>query len=106
MFRGPLVGVLTLSLLVGGCSHYRATAASNTFGNQPAPTTSSPKDIEAAALRKYSWQDRWIENHPVLNTCADATAACLLGAACVVGGAAFIVGSALAHGEPGTAIYP
>jgi hypothetical protein len=72
MFRSLTVAVLVVALAVSGCTH-----------QQPAPLPIAQDTSQEAGdtLRKYSRQENWIENYPLLEAMTNTTAAFFLGVA-------------------------
>jgi hypothetical protein len=95
MCRLVLVPVLVCALLASGCTH--PTTAEKV--EAPAPQQPAAPDDAGDTLRRFSRQDHWIENYPVLNATVGATSVVVAGVAACVGGVAYILLSIAAHSE-------
>jgi hypothetical protein len=78
MARPTLVAVLIFALFVTGCAHQQAgeTAAPTpdiaATAGAPPPADDDQEQLRST-LRRYSRQEKWLENFPILNAAVGAT---------------------------------
>jgi hypothetical protein len=80
--RPVLVALLAGLLLVqGGCAHNQEAVGSAQLSGSGQAAAPCEQDCAATdqTLRKYSWSDSWLENHPILNVFVSSTEGMLAG---------------------------